>query len=45
MNACDVGLGSCSLALATWIAPPLPAVGLVSSSWSSSFWNQGMHSS
>ena len=45
MKAADVGFGSCNLALLTGIGPPLPPVGLVSSSWSSSFWNHGTHSS
>ncbi len=44
MNACEVGFGSWSLAFVTGIGPPLPAVGLVSSSWSSSFWKYGRHS-
>ena len=38
MNAREVGFGSWSPALVSGSGPPLPAHGLVSSSWFSSFW-------
>ena len=43
MNACEVGFGSCLPALVSGSGPPWPAHGLVSSSWSSSFWKYGRH--